>query len=150
MSPILLPGKMIDKNRIISLVEHGIQGTGIFLVEVKVKPGNSIRVHVDRPDGISIEQCAEISRYLNQHLDRDEDDYSLEVSSPGVGVPFKVKQQYEKNRGHVIEVVLPDGTKTEGMLESVTDDGFTVKGSKGEITLSFDEIKSARETIKFS
>jgi ribosome maturation factor RimP len=141
---------MIDEKRIISLVEQGIQGTGVFLVEVKVKPGNSIRVHVDRPDGISIEQCADISRYLNQHLDRDEEDYSLEVSSPGIGVPFKVKQQYEKNMGQEIEVLLADGTKTEGILESVTNEGFTVKGSKGEVTLSFGEIKSARETIKFS
>jgi len=141
---------MIVEKPLISLVEQCIQGTGIFLVEVKVKPGNTIRVHVDRPGGISIEQCAEISRFLNQHLNRDEEDYSLEVSSPGIGVPFKVKQQYEKNRGHVIEVMLPDGTRLEGTLETVTDDGFTMTGSTGEMTFRFDEIKSAREIITFS
>lgn len=141
---------MINENTINSLVEEHVQGTDIFLVEVSIKSGNAIRVHVDRPGGISIEECADISRYLNRTLDREEEDYSLEVSSPGIGIPFKVKQQYEKTIGHEIEVIRTDGTRMEGTLESVTDDGISLKTGKGALALSYGEIKSAREIIKFS
>ena len=141
---------MITEKSVINLVEQHIQGTDIFLVEVTVKSGNAIRVHLDRPGGISIEQCAEISRYLNGNLDREVEDFSLEVSSPGVGVPFKVKQQYEKNTGHVIEVILKDGTCKEGKLGSVTGNGITLKSNKVESVLDFSEIRSAREIITFS
>jgi ribosome maturation factor RimP len=141
---------MITEKLVIKLVEQHIQGTDIFLVEVTVKPGNAIRVHLDRPGGISVEQCADISRYLNGTLDREVEDYSLKVSSPGLGVPFKVKQQYEKNTGHVIEVVLKDGTRKEGKLESVTGEGITLKSNRGESVLDFSEIRSAREIITFS
>ena len=141
---------MITEKSVINLVEQHIQGTDIFLVEVTVKSGNAIRVHLDRPGGISIEQCAEISRYLNGNLDREVEDFSLEVSSPGVGVPFKVKQQYEKNTGHVIEVILKDGTCREGKLGSVTGNGITLKSNKVESVLDFSEIRSAREIITFS
>ena len=84
---------MITEEKIRKLVEGHIRESGIFLVEVMVKPGNVIRVHVDTPEGISIKRCVEISRFINGQLDRDVEDYSLEVSSPGVGAPFRVKQQ---------------------------------------------------------
>jgi ribosome maturation factor RimP len=129
---------------------NSILGTDIFLVEVWVKSGNTIRVHVDRPSGISIEECVEISRFLNRNMDREDEDFSLEVSSPGIGVPFKVKQQYEKNVGHEIEVMQKDGTRSKGTLESLNDEGISLKTHKGVITLRFDDIKSAREIIKFS
>ena len=118
---------MITDEAIIELVEQHIQGTDIFLVEVAVKPGNVIRVHVDRPEGISIDECVKISRYLNEMLDRDVEDYSLEVSSPGLGAPFKVKQQYEKNMGRKIDVLLSDGTRITGELNSVSDKGIILK-----------------------
>lgn len=96
---------MITAEGITELVEQHIKGTETFLVEVLVKAGNAIRVHVDTPEGISIDQCVAISRFLNESLDRDVEDYSLEVSSPGLGAAFKVKQQYEKNMGRDIEVL---------------------------------------------
>ena len=94
---------MITDEAIIELLEQHIQGTDIFLVEVAVKTGNVIQIHVDRPDGISIEECVKISRHLNEKLDREVEDFSLEVSSPGLNAPFRVKQQYEKNTGRMIE-----------------------------------------------
>ncbi|MGW8315812.1 MAG: ribosome assembly cofactor RimP [Bacteroidales bacterium] len=141
---------MITEESVKNIVEQHIQGTEVFLVDVVVRPGNLIRVQVDRPEGISIDECVGISRHLNRELDRDVEDFSLEVSSPGIGVPFRVKQQYEKNIGRDIEVVLEDGTRTKGKLESVTGDGITVTGKKGTLTLGFNEIKSAREIISFS
>ena len=141
---------MITEEKIKDIVEQHIQGTDVFLVEAKVRSGNVIRVHVDRQGGISIDECVEISRFLNRELDRDVEDFSLEVSSPGIGVPFKVKQQYEINVGRDIEVVREDGTQVKGKLESVDGDGITLSGKKGAVNLGFNEIKSAREIISFS
>ncbi len=141
---------MITKEKVISLIEQRITGTDIFLVEVMVKPGNVIRVHLDRPAGITIDQCVEISRYLNGQMDREEEDFSLEVSSPGIGVPFRVKQQYEKNIGHRVEVILKEGTRLEGTLLSVDDVGIVLKTGNKEVALTFDQMKSAKEIIQFS
>jgi ribosome maturation factor RimP len=141
---------MITEETLKDLVEQHIRGTDIFLVEVVVRPGNAIRVHVDRPEGISIDQCVEISRYLNGKLDREVEDFSLEVSSPGIGVPFRVKQQYEKNTGHKIEVSLKDGTRLEGTLLKVTEGGINLRDKEEDVTLPFGEIKSAKEIITFN
>lgn len=132
------------------MVEQHIQGTDIFLVEVVVNPGNTIRVHVDRPEGIPIDQCVKISRYLNEKLNRDVEDFSLEVSSPGLGATFKVKQQYDKNTGRDIEVLLQDGVKIEGKLLSVSEEGIvlTVKGNGREI--NFEQIKASKAIILFN
>ena len=141
---------MITTESIIEMVEQHIQGTDIFLVEVVVNPGNTIRVHVDRPEGIPIDQCVKISRYLNEKLDRDVEDFSLEVSSPGLGATFKVKQQYDKNTGRDIEVLLQDGVKIEGKLLSVSEEGIvlTVKGNDREI--NFEQIKASKAIILFN
>ena len=141
---------MITNEAIIELVEHYIQGTDIFLVEVAVKPGNVIRIHVDRPDGISIDECVRISRHLNEMLDRDVEDYSLEVSSPGLGTPFKVKQQYDKNTGRKIDVLLSDGTRITGELNSVSEEGIVLKIKGNEKAIKFEEIKTSKEIISFN
>jgi ribosome maturation factor RimP len=149
-SPILLPEKMINSETIIELIEQHIQGTDVFVVEVSVKAGNSIRVYVDRPDGISIDECVQISRFLNEALDRDVEDYSMEVSSPGLGGPLRVKQQYEKNLGRSIDVLFSDGLRTTGKLLSVSDKGFVIKGKGDEKEISFEEVKTVKEIISFN
>lgn len=141
---------MITSETIIELVEQHIRGTDIFLVEVVVKPGNAIRVHVDRPEGISIDQCVKISRFLNEQLDRDVEDYSLEVSSPGLGAPFRVKQQYEKNTGRYVEVIQTDGSRQEGKLESVTQETIVLKVKGKDREIRFDEIKKTKAIISFN
>jgi ribosome maturation factor RimP len=141
---------MITIEHITELVMQHIQGSDIFLVEVVVKPGNTVKVHVDKPEGISIDECVVISRFLNESLDRDVEDYSLEVSSPGLGGAFKVRQQYEKNLGRDIEVLYTDGIKVKGKLEKVTDEGvlLNVQGDNEEIR--FEEIKTAKAIISFN
>jgi ribosome maturation factor RimP len=141
---------MITIEHITELLMQHIQGSEIFLVEVLVKPGNAIKVHVDKPEGISIDECVLISRFLNESLDREKEDYSLEVSSPGLGGAFKVKQQYEKNLGRDIEVLYTDGIKVKGKLEKITDEGvlLNVQGDAEEIR--FDEIKTAKAIISFN
>ena len=149
-SPILLPAKMINEERIRELVEQHIQGTDTFLVDVAVKAGNAIRIHVDTPEGISIDACVRISRFLNEELDRDVEDYSLEVSSPGLGSPFKVKQQYEKNLGRSIDILFIDGTRTTGKLEAVSDDEVVLKVKGDTQTIKIDEVKTAKAIISFN
>lgn len=150
LSPILLPVKMITEEKIIELVKQHIQGSEIFLVEAVVKPGNMIRVHVDRPEGISIDECVGISRFINGELDRDVEDYSLEVSSPGLSAPYKVKQQYEKNVGRTIEVRLEDGDRLEGKLESVAEEAIVLKVRGKDQEVPFEEIVKAKTIISFN
>ena len=149
-SPILLPEKMINSETITELIEQHVKGSDVFVVEVTVKAGNSIRVHVDRPEGISIDECVQISRFLNENLDRDVEDYSLEVSSPGLGGPLRVKQQYEKNLGHPIDVLFSDGIRTTGKLQSVSDKGFVIKGKGDEQEIAFEEVKTVKAIISFN
>ncbi|MFO7670214.1 MAG: ribosome assembly cofactor RimP [Bacteroidales bacterium] len=141
---------MITQQRVIELVQQHIQGSDIFLVEAVVKPGNLIRVHVDRPEGITIEECVKVSRFLNEQLDRELEDFSLEVSSPGVGAPFKVKQQYEKNIGRNIEVRLGDGDRQEGRLEQVADHAIILNVKGVEQNILFQDIVKAKTIISFN
>ena len=141
---------MITNEAIIELVEQHIQGTDIFLVEVSVKSGNVIRIHVDRPDGISIDECVKISRHLNEMLDRDVEDYSREVSSPGLGTPFKVKLQFEKNIGRKIDVLLSEGTRITGELRSVSDTEIILSVKGNDRAIKFEEIKTSKAIISFN
>lgn len=141
---------MITTEHITELVLQHIQDSDVFLVEVVVNSGNAIRVHVDKPEGISIDECVLISRFLNESLDRDVEDYSLEVSSPGLGGAFKVKQQYEKNLGRDIEVLYTDGIKVKGKLQKVTDEGIVLKSQGDDEEISFEEIKTAKTIISFN
>ncbi len=126
-----------------------LEGTDAFLVDVTIKPGNAIRVHADTPEGISVDRCAAISRYLNGKLDRDTEDYSLEVSSPGIGAPFKVMQQYRKNIGRSIEVNCNDGRKATGKLVSVDKNGIVLDAGHNPEEFGFEEIKTAKAIISF-
>ena len=147
--PLFYYKKMITVEHITALIEKHIEGTGAFLVDVMVKPGNAIRVHLDTPEGISIEECAKVSRFLNDALDRDVEDYSLEVSSPGLSGAFRVKQQYEKNVGREIEVLRLDGIKLKGFLESLSDSGIVLKVGGQQKEIGFKEIKTAKTVIEF-
>jgi ribosome maturation factor RimP len=138
---------MITAETIEKLVTACTEGTDIFLVDVVVKPGNSVTVHVDKAEGISIDECVKISRFINGSLDRDVEDFSLEVSSPGLGRAFRVKQQYEKNIGHDIEVLYTDGKKVKGKLHSVSDQGITLVLNEGEKEIGFEEIKTAKAIV---
>lgn len=104
-----------------------IDGTDIFVVDIKVSPDNDIVVEIDSPDNIDVDTCAAITRRIEEVFDRDTEDYSLEVGSAGLTAPFKVRGQYLKNIGNEVEVLTCDGRKLKGVLTAVADDGrFTV------------------------
>ena len=120
---------MIDKQKVEALVEQSIQNTDVFIVGLDITPDNDIVVELDSPTGVDLDFCAEVSRRLNEALDRDVEDYSLEVGTASLSAPFKVKQQYEKHLGDDVDILTRDGRKLKGTLTAVSDDGshFTVE-----------------------
>jgi len=149
---------MADQNSIEHHLEGILAGKDIFLVGVKVDNNNKIIVHIDSSEGISIDDCARVSRELEEKLDRDREDFALEVSSPGLDSPFRVIEQYQKNVGKRINLVKTDGEKLEGVLKKTGENGIVLemtRSRKGQpkdpelLELSFAEIKSGRASIQF-
>lgn len=154
---------MISELHIRTLAEQALEGTDTFLVDVHVTPMNKIIVLLDRDGGVGINQCVEVSRFIEKSLDREAEDFELEVSSAGLDQPFKVLRQYQKNIGREVDVKLADGKKIKGNLISATESGITVQQSVKEriegrkakqtvektYTFTFPEIKETKVVIKF-
>jgi ribosome maturation factor RimP len=149
---------MADQHLIEHHLEGIIAGKDIFLVGVKVDNNNKILVHIDTPEGISIDECVRVSRELEEKLDREREDFALEVSSPGLDSPFRVIEQYQKNVGRRITLVRTDGEKREGVLKKISERGIVLeitRGKKGQPKdpdlqeISFAEINSAKASIQF-
>ena len=149
---------MISKDIVRDIVLSVTGGTTIFVVDVKVDSANKISVEVDKPEGVTIEECVMISRAIESGLDRETEDFELEVSSPGLTVPFKVMEQYRKNCGRRVDVVKCDGQKISGLLQHVDDEGVILEieakireaGQKRQktvmqtVTIKFSEIKTTK------
>ena len=132
-----------------------------FLVEVRIKPTNNVKVFLDGDQGISIEKCVQVNRALYKQLEESGlfpgDDFSLEVSSPGLDEPLKLLRQYKKNIGRQVEILLQDGVKKEGRLLEVSEDGIVVEETKGKNkkkevishALLFDNIKTTKIQVVF-
>ena len=135
----------------------------MFLVEINVSQRNVINVFVDSYDGLTIEQCISISRHVEHSFDREEEDFELQVSSPGLSEKFKVKEQFYKYIGREIEIVTISDVELEGVIQSATDEGIILETSVRELVegqkkkqlvvkqhhLKYDEIKSAKAVISF-
>ena len=117
---------MIDKSVVKAVVEEWLQDKEYFLVDIEVSPDDKIVVEIDHVDGVWIEDCVELSRYIESRLSRDEEDYELEVGSAGLGQPFKVPQQYINFIDKEVEVLDRDGKKVQGTLKSVNGNDFVV------------------------
>lgn len=154
---------MISTALVRELAEKKLEGTGNYLVEVTVSAMNKIRITIDNFKGVSIQECVSVSRFIEEQLDRETEDYELEVSSPGLDQPFKVLQQYKKYTGREVEVKFTDGQKTEGKLVAANENEIEleqsskekVEGQKGKqlvtkkITIPFEKIKETKIIIKF-
>ena len=154
---------MITVDRVTKLVEEKMEGTDLFIVELSVKPGNKIEILVDRDSGLALEDCLSVSRHVEGNLDRELEDYSLDVSSPGVGKPLKLKRQYVKNVGRTVNVKRTDGTIVEGVLVSSDEEKIVVhtrtkeevEGKKGkkwverDDEIAFDTISETKIVISF-
>lgn len=146
---------MISEEYIQELTETELKGTELFLVDVEVKQGNIISVYVDKKEGVTIDECAEINESLESQLDRDKEDFELRVSSPGLNRPLKVMQQYEKNLGQKVEVLYKDGRKIKGTLKEATHEAIVVEQKKKntnqsqQTTIPFNEMKSTKIDLSF-
>ena len=147
--------------RIEDIVNQEIKNTDVFLVEVRTTPGK-ISVFVDTTEGVTIEECTQLSRSLSEHLEDDIlESHSLEVSSPGLDNPLKVHGQYIRNIGRDLAVTMSNGEKISGKLLSASDENIHLmrqriikenkkkKTVKDEIEISFDDILESRIELKF-
>ena len=117
---------MIDSKKIKALVDEWLEAKDYFFVDATVDKDNNIVVEIDHKDGVWIDDCCELSRFIESHLDRDEEDFELEVGSAGIGQPFKVLQQYVNSIGKEVETMTADGKKLTGVLTAANESGFTL------------------------
>ena len=154
---------MIDKNIVRRLVDEWLEGKEYFLVDIQISADAKIVVEIDHADGVWIEDCVELSKFIEERLSRDEEDYELEVGSAGLGQPFKVPQQYINFIGKEVEVLDQDRRKIRGILKSVEGEKFVVsvnekvqvEGKKRPVKMDVDheydmnEVKYTKYIISF-
>ena len=154
---------MIEKAVVTQLVEAHLQASNPYLVDVTIKPGNYIVVEIDSDDSVSIDDCVALSQYIEAHLDRDVEDYELEVGSAGITSPFKVLRRSQKTTGDALEMLLTRGAKKVGVLTAVDLSGATIsvekkvkpEGAKRPVMVTeeekypFEEIKYTKYLIRF-
>ena len=145
---------MIETNVVRKLVDEWLEDKDYFLTDLTISPDDRIVVEIDHQDGVWIEDCVALSRFIEDGLDRDAEDFELEVGSAGIGQPFKVLRQDEMTK---------EGKKMEGILSNVTPEHFTVtvqekvriEGKKRpemvdrDVTFSYDDVKSTKYVINF-
>ncbi len=154
----------MDTKKVKNLLNSALsENTDLFLIELKFLADNKIYVEVDGDKGVSLKECIRISREIEHNLDREEEDFSLEVTSPDVANPLKVKRQYIKNMNRILNVKLHDNKTVQGELKSVTDNEIKLEWKarepkpigKGKITvvknatIQFEEIQEAKVKIIF-
>ena len=154
---------MINKEIIQTLTEEWLQGNEYFLVDVNFAADDRIVIEIDHADGVWIEDCAALSRFLQERLGEELGEYELEVGSAGLGQPFKVAQQYMNHIGDTLEVLQADGKKVQGTLKAVDAPSFTitvqekqkVEGKKRPVlvdvdkTYQMDDVKYAKYVLAF-
>lgn len=156
---------MIDKNVIKTAVDEWLAKGEYYLVDVEMTDDDRIVIEIDHADGVWIEDCADLSRFLQDKLGEELGEYELEVGSAGIGQPFKVIEQYRNHVGKEVEVLAADGKKLQGTLKEVSEDGshFTVtvkekqqvEGKKRpvlvdvDITFAISEVKYCKYLLNF-
>lgn len=146
---------MIDKLHVLNVIDQNLSGTDKFLVDLKISTDNRINVAIDGDNGITIDDCIELSRAIENSLDRDVEDFELNVASAGLDSPLKLKRQYRKNVGQDLTVTTFDGETVEGTLVDSDDDKITLKlpGRKNmhaePLQIAHADIKTAKIIIKF-
>ena len=148
---------MINKETIQALVGEWLQGNDYFLVDINFGADDKIVIEIDHADGVWIDDCAELSRFLQERLGDELGEYELEVGSAGLGQPFKVEQQYVCHIGDTVEVLDLEGKKTRGVLKLVDGRNFTVtvqekqklEGKKSPVLVDVDKVFSM-DSIKYA
>jgi len=152
---------MITEDRIKGLIAEKLEELNLYLVGIKIRSGNNIMVFIDGDNGVTIKECVKISRQIESNLDREVEDFELQVSSAGLDQPFRVLKQYIKNIGREVNVDKTDGAKLSGVLISANKEFIEIKTAltKKEIKekkeaeiirIDFEQIKEVKSVISFS
>jgi ribosome maturation factor RimP len=153
---------MIEKTIVKEIVDDFLKDSENYLIDVEVKSGNTIVVIIDNDRFVSIDDCIALNKFIESRLDREVEDYELEVGSAGIGQPFKVLRQYRKHIGKEVETLVK-GTKYSGVLKEVNEEGIVLtvtkqikpEGAKRKITTEedlsfpFGDIKQTKYLISF-
>ena len=153
---------MISKDQVLTIIKEKLEEDNVFIVDLSVSPANDIVLHIDSMQGVNISYCVDISRLIEHTFDREEENFQLIFSSPGIGL-FKVLDQYKKYVGKEVLVKKSDAKPQEGLLLSVSENAFTIgftekikeEGKKKkievqrEITYRMDEVISVEPVLKF-
>lgn len=154
---------MVDKSTIESIVNEQLDSENEFIVDISISTGNKILVLIDSNEGITIDRCVKVSRAIEGSLDRDKEDFELEVSSSGLSSPLKVIRQYQKNIGRNLDVLLNNGDKFTGKLLKADDVELSLEveemikqeGKKRKelvtrtINVPYNEVKTAYIVVTF-
>jgi ribosome maturation factor RimP len=150
---------MIEREKIIHLVEQSLEQSDKFLVDIRVKTDNRIYIYIDSDSSITVDDCIMTSKFVEKHLDRDEEDFELVVSSAGIDQPYKNLRQYIKNIGRPVSVTLMDGVKLTGMLLEANHQFIVIKPETAKKTkkkyeesvhhIPFDQIKETIGIVTF-
>lgn len=154
---------MISKAKVTEIVNEWLAEKEYFLVDVSVSADNCVSVEIDHADGVWIEDCVLLSRHIEANLDRDVEDYELEVGSAGIGQPFKVLRQYINHIGKEVEVLAKDGKKYRGIMVRADEAEFAVtiqvkekpEGAKRPVLVDkeyawrYEDVKYTKYLIKF-
>lgn len=155
--------KMIEKKLLTALTEDFLKESPNYLIDVMVGADNAITVEIDNDEGVDIDDCVALSRYLESHLDRDTEDFELTVTSAGLTSPLKTQRQYRKYEGKEMEVLSKQGQKMTGFLKSSNEEGFILtvfrkiklEGAKRktevteDIHIAYEEVKYTKYLIRF-
>lgn len=153
---------MIQEIYLKEILEPVIRDNQLLLVDVNVTHQNRITVVIDNIKGVTIDDCILVNRYLEEHLDREAEDFHLEVTSPGADQPLKLREQYIKHGGRKMQVELKNGKQLTGTLLKVTEEGIVLRedlsGRKKKktneegsdsIPILWDDIKQGKVIISF-
>lgn len=146
---------MIDKLHVLDVIHTALEGSDKFLVDLKITTDNRIFVAIDGDNGINIDDCIALSRTIESNLNREEEDFELNVASAGLDSPLKLTRQYKNNVGRILEVTTFDGEHVEGKLLSADDEQFTLKPEQGRrrmaepVTFLYKDVKTAKIVVIF-
>ncbi len=156
---------MVNEKHIASIVDDYLEGSDQFVVSIRVTPQKKIMVHIDGDQGVTIDDCVKLSRHIEHQLDRDEEDFELEVSSVGVGHPLQLPRQYRNNIGRRLALLDVHDKRVKGKLAGVEPNGITIERDKptkakkkkkepetdadAPVFIPFEDIKEAKVQVSF-
>jgi ribosome maturation factor RimP len=147
---------MITEKQLSGIIAEYLENKSIFPVEISIRSDNRIFVYVDGDQGVTIDDCKALSRFIESKLNRDQEDYDLTVSTAGADSPLKLQRQYPRHIGRTFEITLNDETQISGKLVSADEEAIVIESTGGKKniqkenkTISFNQIKEAKIVLSF-